>query len=126
MITTVSRFEQAAMRAVVHVLVFPWPRTRIPESRVQDIGVEGIDADEGTACILALIQHFGPCGTAIRGSVHAALRTGAIGMAQYRGVDAVRIMRIDRNARNLLRIIERQMNPRLSTVGRTEDAVAHR
>jgi len=33
---------------------------------------------------------------------------------------------IDRDARNLLRIIERQMNPGLSTVGRTVDAVAHR
>ena len=126
MIAAVSRFEQAAVRTVEHVLVFPRPRTRIPESRVQGVGIEGIDPDEGSAGILALVQHFGPGGAAVHGSVQAALRARAIGVAQYRCIDAVGIMRIDRNAGNLLRVVERQMHPGMTAVVRAVDAVADR
>src|SRR6202000_1233931 len=54
-IPAIGRLEQAAVRTVEHVLVFPRTGTSVPESGVQSPRIKWIDSYHGGAGVLSLI-----------------------------------------------------------------------
>ena len=51
---------------------------------------------------------------------------GPYGMAEHRGEDPIRIVRIDGERRDLLAVAQAEVRPGAAGVGRSVDAVAHR
>ena len=99
-----------------------WPR--LPEHGVHDVGVRGIEGDVDAAGVLVLVEHLLEGLAAVGGAEEAALRVGAVRMAQHRDEQAVRVARIDDDLRNLLAVAQAQVRPGLAGVGGLVDAVA--
>ena len=101
------------------------PRTVLvfPERCVNRVGIHGIDHQVGGARVLVLVQHFLPRLPAVGCAIDPALRVLAIHMPEHGGEHAIRILRIDGDARNLLVVVDPHVRPRSARIGRLVDAV---
>ena len=97
---------------------------RIPESRVDHARVRRIDHDFDRADVLILVEHFLPALAAVRRAEHAALGVRRVQMPDRRDEHDVRILRIDGDLADVLRVVEADVRPRLSGVGGLVHAVA--
>ena len=104
--------------------VLPRPLPLLPQRRVDDVGVGRIDVDVLAAGVLVLEQHVLERLAAVGRAEDAALLVRAVGMAERGDEQAIRVLRIDRELRNLLRVAQAEMRPGLAGVGRFVDAVA--
>src|SRR6185436_1766462 len=112
----VGRLEDAAVGALPGA-VLPWPLPLLPHRRVDDVGVRRIDVDILAAGVDVLEQHALEALAAVGRSKDAALFIGAVGMAERGDEDPVRVARIDDQLRNLLRVAQAKVRPRLAGIG---------
>ena len=122
----VGRFEDAAAGAAPRA-VLPRPLAFLPQRRVDDVGIRGIDIDVLAAGVGILVEDFLKRLPAVERSKDAALFVRAVRMPERGHENPIGIARIDDDLRNLLRIAQsRQMRPRLTSVRGFVDAVADR
>ena len=119
----VGRFEDAAVGAVPGA-VLPRTLTRLPQTRVDDVGIPRIELEVRRAGVLVLVEHFLKRSSAVDRSEDAALFVRPVRMAQHRNEQAIGVARVDDDVRNLLAVAKAEVRPRLPRVGRFVDAVA--
>ena len=109
-----------------HTRVLPRPLPLLPQRRVDDVRVRRIDVDVVAAGVLVLVQDLLERLAAVGRAEDAALLVRAVRMAEHRDEQPVRIARIDGDLRDLLRVAQAEVRPRLAGVGGLVDAVADR
>ena len=121
----VDRLEDAAVGAAPGA-VLPRALALLPQRRVDDVRIGGIDVDVLAAGVLVDEQHAIERLAAVGRAEDPALLIRAVGMAEGGDEQPVRVRRIDGDLRNLLRVAQAQVGPGLSGVSGFVDAVAHR
>ena len=111
----------AAGTAVYHLPRQPrlFIRRRVQHRRVLRVHHEIDDADLG-----ADVEHLLPRGAAVHRPKHAAFLVLRVEVAHRGDVHDVGIRRMDRDARDVVRVLEAHVLPRLARVRRLVDAVA--
>ena len=89
-------------------------------------GVAGLEGKIDRARVGVEEKHARPVLAAVVGAEDAALRVGAIGVAQCRHENALGIARIDEDAADLARVLQADLAPVLAAVGRFVHPVAMR
>jgi len=122
----IGRLIEAATRPVRRRIDAPRRTPRVPERRVDRLRRRRVEVEIDRADVVALEQHLLPRRPAVAGAVDAAIRVGAVDMAKRRDEDDVGVLWIDEDAADLARVVETEMGPGLSCVGRLVHAVAVR
>ena len=128
---TVARLEQARARCRFGAFAAgserPALAAEVPQRHEQVRGVGRIRAHVGAArgCVRPL-QRLRPRLAAVARHVQAARRGIAPQAARHAGVDRVRVLRVDHDARDALGIGQADVRPGVATVGGLVDAVADR
>ena len=104
----------------------PGPADHLPQRRVQDARIGGVDAEVDGAGLCIAEQHPLPVGAAVAGAEHAALLVGPEGVAERGHVDQVRVPWMDANAADVAGVGQADVAPGRAAVGRPVDAVAVR
>ena len=112
----VSGFEEATIRAVPRG-VLPRALPLFPESRVDDRWVGWIDIDILATGVLVLEEDAIERPAAVRGAKDPPLLVGPVRMPERGDEEAVRILGVDGNLGNLLRIAKTEVRPGLACVG---------
>ena len=120
----VDRLEDAAVGAVPR-RVFPRTLALLPQRRVDDVGVRRVDVDVLAAGVDVFEEHALERLPAVGRAEDAALFVRAVGMAERGDEQPIGVFRIDGDFRNLLRIAQAEMRPRLAGVRGLIDAVAN-
>ncbi len=89
-------------------------------------GLDGIDVDVLAAGVHVLEEHALEGAAAVGRPEDAALLVRTVRMAERGDEQAVRVLRVDGEFGNLLRVAQAEMRPRLAGVGGLVDAVADR
>ena len=97
----------------------------LPERGVENVWILLVDADIVRARVFVTIQHFVERLATVERTEHAALAVGAIGMAEYRDEEPVRVGRIDVDHGDHLTVAEPQVLPRRATVSGLVHTVAN-
>src|SRR5277367_3685628 len=113
------------MRAFIAVAVFPRSETRLPHCGINDARVVGVDLDVGAAGVGINVKHLLPRHTAVSGAEDTTLFVRTVRMAENRGEQLARVMRIDSKLRNLLPVAQAKMLPGLARVSGPIYAVAN-
>src|SRR5271157_610248 len=124
-VAAVGGLEQPAVRPR-ECAVSPRTLPRLPQHRINDLRIAGVEGEIRGARMLIFIEHLLPVLTAIRGAEDAALGIRPIGMPQDRHEDAIGIVRIHQNGRYLLAVAQAEVAPGLAGVGGLVHAIAHR
>ena len=124
MLAAVVGFEQAAASAVENVFILPGARAYVPQCRIQDVRVVRIDLDARPAGVVVGVQHPDPRFSAVQGAEDSALCIRSVRMAQDGCIEPIRILRVDGDIGNLLRVAETEMRPSAARVRGTIDPVA--
>ncbi len=106
--------------------VLPGPLALLPERGVHRVGVRRVDVHVVAAGVLVLVEHLLERPPAVGRSEDAALVVRPVRMAEGGDEHAVGAARIDLDPRDLLRVAEAQVGPRLPCVDRLVEAVAGR
>ena len=96
----------------------------VPQRRVQDARIARIHRDVDRAGGVVDEQHALPRLAAVGRAIDAARRVLAARVAHRRDEHAVGIARVDDDARDVPRVVEAEVRPRLAGVGRAIHAVA--
>src|SRR5947208_4848416 len=115
--------EPRARSAARHV---PGPAARLPDGRIENARIDGIQREIDGAGGVGPEQHFLPRLAAVFGPEHAALRIGPECVAEYGDVDAIGVGRMDADGAGLAGVREPDVGPRLAGVGGFVDAVPRR
>src|SRR5262249_29965353 len=102
----VRRLEEAAARSARRRIDVPRRPPRLPERRVDDARVAGTEREVDRARVVVPVQHLLPRLAAVLGAEDAALRARPVRMPERRDEDAVRVLRVDQDAADLLRVAE--------------------
>ena len=119
----IGGFEEAAVRAGEGA-VFPGALLRLPEDGVDGLGIARVEGEIDGAGVFVLVEHLLPGLAAVGGAEDAALRVGAVGVAEHGDEEAVGIVRVDEDGGNLLAVAQAEVAPGLAGVGRFVHAVA--
>src|SRR5271168_1583055 len=103
-LAAICRFEEAAVRAFVAVAILPGPKARFPQRGINDVGIRRVDRHIGAPSAWLFVEYFLPGLATVAGAEDAALFIRPVGMAEHRGEEPIRIVRIDGERRNLLTI----------------------
>src|SRR6185437_9090571 len=120
----VRGLEDAAFGAA-ELLAFDVALLLLPQPGIDDVRVAGIDAHVVAADVLVLVQHFLEGLATVGRAEDAALLVRAVGMAKRGDEQAIRVVRVDRDVRDHLRVAQAQVGPGLAGVGGFVHAVAH-
>jgi hypothetical protein len=97
---------------------------RLPQRRVDDVGIRAVNADVNGGRRIVAEQHAPPALAAVGAFEHAALRVRRRVLAERRHEDDVRVRGMNADLRDILRLLEAHVRPRLSAVGRLVHTVA--
>ena len=122
-VAAIGGLEDASAGSVP-IAVFPRAQPAFPHGCVDDRRVRRIDVYTVAAGVLILVQHLLERQPAVGGTINAAFGIGSVRMSQYGHEEAVGVVRIDADLRNLLAVAEAQMRPRRSGVCGFVDTVA--
>src|SRR6266487_5278977 len=92
--------------------VLPRSLPLFPQRGEDGVGIRRIDVDVFAAGVLVHVEYALERPAAIGRAEDAALRAWSVGMTQCGDEQAVRVLRIDGNLRNLLGIAQPEMRPR--------------
>jgi hypothetical protein len=121
---SVERKSPAAW-SVVTVLVLPRALPRSPEDGVDGLRVRRIEREVDRPGVLVAVEDLLERLPAVDRAEDAALRVGAVRMAENRDEEAIGILRIHEDRADLPAVGEPEMRPGLSAVGRFVDPVTH-
>ena len=113
----VRRFVQAAARPVRRRVDVPGRPARLPESRVHDAGIARLEREIDGAGVLVAVEHALPDPAPVGGEKDAALGVGAVGMAESRDQDPIRVAGVDQDSPDLLRVPKPDVDKGLPAVG---------
>src|SRR5205823_3427662 len=119
----VGRFIETAVRPLERA-VLPRPLPRLPQRRIDGLRVRRIDGHFDAARVLVAVQDLVERLAAIGGAENAALGVRSVRVAEDGDEEAVRIVRVDGDGRDLLAIAQTEVRPRRAGVGGLVDAVA--
>src|SRR5581483_228265 len=125
-VAAVGRLEDPAAGTVGGRVHAPRRTPRVPERRVDRARVRRIDREIDRADVVALEEHFLPRRAAVLRTEDAAIRIRAVRVAERCDVDEVRVARVNEDARDVLRVVESDVPPRLAGIGRLVHSVAVR
>src|SRR5205823_4017690 len=120
---TVGGLEQSAAVACPDG-VLPWTLALLPEVRVHDAGIRRVDVDVVAAGVLVALEGVGEAAAGVGGQIDAALLAGPVRMSEHGDEESVGIRGVDRDHRDLLRVPEAEVRPRLAGVCGLVDPVA--
>ena len=104
----------------------PWRARTLPESGEEHIGIVRIEGQVNGASLVILEQNLLPGLAAIAGAEDAAVRIGAISMAERGNIDKIRIARMNQNSGDVLRVVQANVGPGFAAVSRFVYAIAIR
>ena len=107
-------------------LKVPSPAAVRVHPRVDDVAVGWVGRDIGAGRLRIHVQDLLPVRPAVGGLVDAAVLIGAPLAPEDAGVDDVRVLRVDDEARDLVRLLEADVRPVIAAVDGLVHAVAHR
>ncbi len=119
----VRALEEAAL-GPLPLAVLPRALPRGPQGGVDDVRIRRVERHGRGARVLVLVKDHRPRPAAVRRPEDAALGVRAVRVAEDRGVNALRVTRVDGEARDLLGVAKAEMRPRFPRVRRLVDAVA--
>ena len=90
---------------------------RGPEGGVHRVRIAGGELHVDAAGVLILVEHLLERLPTVGGAEDPAFGVGAVGVAEDRDEEAVRILGIDRDARDLPTVAEAEVRPCLTGVG---------
>ena len=137
-VAAIRGFVEPASRRVDHFAVarrederlaaanLPRRNPRRPEIGINDLWIRRIEDQISRAGVFVLVENLLPTQPAVGRTKNAALRIRAIRMSDGRDKNAIRVARIDQNGRNLLRVAQAKMSPRLPAVGGFVNPLADR
>ena len=107
---TVDRFVEAAARAAKRA-AFDEALLLLPERGVDDGGIARVDLHVVGAGVLVLVENFLKTAAAVGRSKDAALLVRSVGMAEDGNEEPVRVVWVDGDHRDHLRIAEAKLGP---------------
>src|SRR6266699_127198 len=119
----VCGLEDSAARTVRRSIREPGRTSRVPEARVNDLGVRRIDDNLDRADVL-VTEDFLPGPPAISGAEDSAFLVRRVEFPDGGDEYVVRILRIDRDLANVMCLVEPEVRPAFSSVRRFVDSVA--
>src|SRR5207248_1417623 len=123
-IAAIGRAEEPAPLAARDQL--PGSADRLPERRVQDPWIVRIDREIDGAGSIAPIEHLLPRPATVARSEHAALGVAPVRVPECRDILGIGVARVHADPADVPRVIQAQMRPGLSRVGRAIHAVTVR
>src|ERR1039458_6799317 len=106
LLAAVGGFEQPAARPLERLADLPGGLPRGPQHGIHSLRVGWIEGQVHGAGVLVLEDHVLPRRAAIDRAEDAPLGIGAVGMAEHRREDALRVMRIDDVGGDLLGVVQ--------------------
>src|SRR5207253_3620076 len=97
-----------------------------PQRGKKSVGVMLITRQINRARLVVLEKNLLPCLAGICGTEYTAIRIRPVCMAQRRHVNQVRISRMDQNSRDVLRIVQANVCPRLAAISGPVHSIAVR
>ena len=119
----VGRFVEAAAGSF-EVAVLPRPLARFPQRREDRAWIRRVEQHVGRAGVGVAVEHLLESRPAVDRAEHAALLVRPVRVAEHGDEQPVGVAGIDGDLRNLLRVAQPQVPPRLAAVGGLVDAVA--
>ena len=113
---------QAASRSAAREL--PEVAVRLPQARVEDGGVAGVEGEVGGSGALVAVQHPLPARTPVGGAEHAAFGVGAEGVSERGHPHAVGVAGVDADLADVPGVCEPEVHPAPPPVGGAVDPVA--
>ena len=120
----VARLEDPASRHLERGADLPRRLASRPKGGIHNVGVVGIDDDVESADVLVLIENLRERCAAVEGAIDAALRVGAVRMAEHADEQPVCVPRIDGNRSDLLAVAQTEVRPGIAAVAGLVHAVA--
>ena len=121
-VAAVGRFVEPAVGAAA--LKRPGLANDLPDAGIEHAGVCGVDRDVDCPGDIALVEDLLPGLAAILCAKDAALFIRAGHVAESCDIGDVRILRVDAQGADLLRVCQADMRPGVTGVGRFVDTVA--
>src|SRR5690348_489406 len=119
----VRRLEKAA-RCSSPFTVLPRSLLRLPERRINYLGIRRIELYIGAAGVFIFEEHFFEGLAPVRRAENSALLICSIGMAENSYEESIRVARIDGQLRNLLAVAQAKMSPSFAGIRRLVDSVS--
>ncbi len=123
--SAVGGFIDAALRAAERAVLVE-SLLLLPQRRVHDIRILGIDPHIVAADVLVLVKYFLKRSAAVRRPENPTLRVRPVRVSQRRHEQPVGVSRVHLDIGDHLRIAQPQVRPRLAGVRRFVHPVAHR
>src|SRR5450756_1495224 len=120
-LAAVRRLEQAGVRPG-KVTVFPRGLSSFPENRVYRLRIRRIERHFGRAGILILVENLLERLATVRRAEHAALSVRSVRVPEHRDKDAIGILGIDDDLRDLLSVAKAEVRPCLARIIASIDA----
>src|SRR5207237_419135 len=120
--TAVGRLEDPAARAAEGAALDE-ALLLLPERGVDRVRIARIDPDVVGARVFVLVENLLKGLATVGGSKDTALLVRSVGMAEGGDEEPIRILRVDGDHRDHLRVVQAEVRPRLAGVGRFIHAV---
>ncbi len=125
-VAAVRRLVEPGAGSVRRRIDAPRRAARLPQRRVDDLGVAGLEREIHRTCVLVLAEDLLPRVAAVLRAIHAAFGVRSVRMAERGDKQQIGIVRIDDDARDLLRVAQPDVRPGLPCVVGLVHAVALR
>ena len=121
--SAVSRFEQPDA-GTGEPAVLPGRLSGLPQHGVDSLRIGRIEGQIDSAGVFIFVEHLFEGPASVGRAEDAALVVGTVRMSQHGDEQAVRVVRIDDDQRNLLAVAQAEVRPCLACVGGFVDPIA--